>query len=945
MSEFVDRMTSDHHVRVPDVAQHAVDQVLRTPGAPMDLGTREFMEQRFRRDFAHVRVHVGRAAGQFADALGAKAFTVGHHMVFGPGAYAPEADDGKRSIAHELAHVVQQSRGGAPAPGLDAGHTLEYSADAVAGRITHASTVDVGGASAPGIARLAGETPWWKRKVAALYQQAAPVIAKVEQFVTAVNEAPSLSEVVARTVEEYAAKANPETKSGAALQSMSKVFTATAKVTSKPRRALVRGFIAGKPAAAVAEFQQDMDSGLKELKEATFSGIEAYEEGKFGDVPDPIMYPVDKVTGGKVSRFSRQVQGGLLKSLYTMGEGIVTIGVHPVRTIEGVAKIAEMVSPLPSPDTITNAVGFATDLVDPKLTAKDAAKRYLAAEEAEQQRRRTEMIALVKGLGENYLDAWKKERYGEIPGLLLGDVGSFFIGAGEARAATGAAKGAGTVGKLGDVAKLGEVGDVGKIAEGAKSLAPMAEGAKLAESAKGVEAAQLSKPALPKEIPAPIEPKTPAVPGLPGYRTPEVPPPVPDTPFFPAPEPRKPSIPPPEPKPVPAEPATPVPPEPRPVPPEPKTPVPPEPKVFPPTRRRRDPPPFRDWRDTLPANDNAIPTGSRPANDNAFAPKNAETAAQVEREVAEVAAVEEIPIKRAAGDFERHLPPGETLTTVDRPMAAASKRAAGQPLRTVGPTRPGGPGGPSATGRSLGGPARRPRRPAMPKEPPILPEGIRNRKITAREAIDFFEGNRRSYPAEIRQLIDDARRKPTKAAAVEIDSAVRNLYARRMNKALGYPDVGPRDQVIAPFRRSVKGHSPLAGEGGQFEALMEMGRDQRLPSLNLLAETKSGRLLDVDHFDPVTRTGREIKMPGALVGLSPPARAKIFDQIARHVEWTRDWGMRYTWELHSIDDLRGLQRAVRAYESWVPREISEILIHDILEAPGRGSHIRITVIE
>lgn len=631
------------------------------------------------------------------------------------------------------------------------------------------------------------------------------MIAKVEQFVTAVNEAPSLSEVVARTVEEYAAKANPETKSGAALQSMSKVFTATAKVTSKPRRALVRGFIAGKPAAAVAEFQQDMDSGLKELKEATFSGIEAYEEGKFGDVPDPIMYPVDKVTGGKVSRFSRQVQGGLLKSLYTMGEGIVTIGVHPVRTIEGVAKIAEMVSPLPSPDTITNAVGFATDLVDPKLTAKDAAKRYLAAEEAEQQRRRTEMIALVKGLGENYLDAWKKERYGEIPGLLLGDVGSFFIGAGEARAATGAAKGAGTVGKLGDVAKLGEVGDVGKIAEGAKSLAPMAEGAKLAESAKGVEAAQLSKPALPKEIPAPIEPKTPAVPGLPGYRTPEVPPPVPDTPFFPAPEPRKPSIPPPEPKPVPAEPATPVPPEPRPVPPEPKTPVPPEPKVFPPTRRRRDPPPFRDWRDTLPANDNAIPTGSRPANDNAFAPKNAETAAQVEREVAEVAAVEEIPIKRAAGDFERHLPPGETLTTVDRPMAAASKRAAGQPLRTVGPTRPGGPGGPSATGRSLGGPARRPRRPAMPKEPPILPEGIRNRKITAREAIDFFEGNRRSYPAEIRQLIDDARRKPTKAAAVEIDSAVRNLYARRMNKALGYPDVGPRDQVIAPFRRSVKG--------------------------------------------------------------------------------------------------------------------------------------------
>jgi actin-related protein len=86
-----------------------VQTVLGTAGRPLDTGTRGFFEPRFGRDFSSVRVHADDAADRSARAVDAQAYTVGHHIVFARGSYAPAAESGRRLLAHELAHVVQQS--------------------------------------------------------------------------------------------------------------------------------------------------------------------------------------------------------------------------------------------------------------------------------------------------------------------------------------------------------------------------------------------------------------------------------------------------------------------------------------------------------------------------------------------------------------------------------------------------------------------------------------------------------------------------------------------------------------------------------------------------------------------------------------------------------------------------------------------------------------------
>ncbi|HYH79034.1 MAG TPA: DUF4157 domain-containing protein [Longimicrobium sp.] len=106
-----------------EAAPAIVHDVLRSPGAPLDAGTRAAMEPRFGHSFADVRVHVDGRAADSAAAVGAHAYAVGRDVVFGAGRYAPSSADGRRLIAHELAHVVQQSGSAATAiqPSLQVG--------------------------------------------------------------------------------------------------------------------------------------------------------------------------------------------------------------------------------------------------------------------------------------------------------------------------------------------------------------------------------------------------------------------------------------------------------------------------------------------------------------------------------------------------------------------------------------------------------------------------------------------------------------------------------------------------------------------------------------------------------------------------------------------------------------------------------------------------------
>jgi hypothetical protein len=84
-------------------------------GNPLPQSVRAFMEPRFGADFSAVRVHNDAHAHGLARAVNAHAFAVGRNVVFGAGHYAPETENGKRLLAHELTHVVQQTGSGAVA--------------------------------------------------------------------------------------------------------------------------------------------------------------------------------------------------------------------------------------------------------------------------------------------------------------------------------------------------------------------------------------------------------------------------------------------------------------------------------------------------------------------------------------------------------------------------------------------------------------------------------------------------------------------------------------------------------------------------------------------------------------------------------------------------------------------------------------------------------------
>jgi hypothetical protein len=87
-----------------------VRDVLRSAGQPLAASTRSFFEPRFGADFSGVRVHTDSRAGQSARAVDARAYTIGQNIVFGAGQFAPDTAAGKSLLAHELTHVMQQSR-------------------------------------------------------------------------------------------------------------------------------------------------------------------------------------------------------------------------------------------------------------------------------------------------------------------------------------------------------------------------------------------------------------------------------------------------------------------------------------------------------------------------------------------------------------------------------------------------------------------------------------------------------------------------------------------------------------------------------------------------------------------------------------------------------------------------------------------------------------------
>ncbi len=82
---------------------------LKGGGQPLSESTRSYFEPRFGADFSQVRVHTDSKAAETAKSINAKAFTKGKDVVFGTGQYSPGTSSGKRLLAHELTHTIQQN--------------------------------------------------------------------------------------------------------------------------------------------------------------------------------------------------------------------------------------------------------------------------------------------------------------------------------------------------------------------------------------------------------------------------------------------------------------------------------------------------------------------------------------------------------------------------------------------------------------------------------------------------------------------------------------------------------------------------------------------------------------------------------------------------------------------------------------------------------------------
>lgn len=135
------------HFSVPD----------HSSGSPLPTPVLNKMEQGFGHSFKDVRIHHSEEANQSAEFVQAKAYTSQRDIVFNQGEYNPGSSDGEQLIAHELAHVVQQSQGpvsGVPVGGglqvSQPGDSFEVAADTMAANVMSGKTVAGEAASSVG---------------------------------------------------------------------------------------------------------------------------------------------------------------------------------------------------------------------------------------------------------------------------------------------------------------------------------------------------------------------------------------------------------------------------------------------------------------------------------------------------------------------------------------------------------------------------------------------------------------------------------------------------------------------------------------------------------------------------------------------------------------------------------------------------------------------------
>jgi phage anti-repressor protein len=125
-------------------------------GQPLDSGVRSRMESAFGMDFSHVRTHTDKNAAGLSNDFNARAFTVGEHIAFGAGEYQPGTLTGDALIAHEMAHVVQQSGSDASVAPKQGGETTYNSLEDDADKSALGVVVSLWGGIKEGVKKITG---------------------------------------------------------------------------------------------------------------------------------------------------------------------------------------------------------------------------------------------------------------------------------------------------------------------------------------------------------------------------------------------------------------------------------------------------------------------------------------------------------------------------------------------------------------------------------------------------------------------------------------------------------------------------------------------------------------------------------------------------------------------------------------------------------------------
>jgi len=101
--------SSSAYLEPPDEIVQKIDPIKTSEGSSLDYSTRNFMEPRFGFNFGDVRIHTDSNASKANASINARAFTMGNDIYFNHGEYNPETTQGRKLLAHELTHVVQQT--------------------------------------------------------------------------------------------------------------------------------------------------------------------------------------------------------------------------------------------------------------------------------------------------------------------------------------------------------------------------------------------------------------------------------------------------------------------------------------------------------------------------------------------------------------------------------------------------------------------------------------------------------------------------------------------------------------------------------------------------------------------------------------------------------------------------------------------------------------------